>query len=148
MRFVIQRVESASVEIDNKTIAEIKNGYLVLIGITHNDTKDIADYLINKLIKLRVFEDDNGKLNLSLNDIKGELLLVSQFTLYGDCSRGNRPSFIQATDPQKANKLYEYIINECEQKVTTVKSGVFGANMKIKLINDGPVTIIMEKHIK
>ena len=148
MRFVIQRVESASVEIDNKTIAEIKNGYLVLIGITHNDTKDIADYLINKLIKLRVFEDDNGKLNLSLNDIKGELLLVSQFTLYGDCSRGNRPSFIQAADPQKANKLYEYIINECEQKVTTVKSGVFGANMKIKLINDGPVTIIMEKHLK
>lgn len=145
MRFVIQRVESASVEIDNKTISEIKNGYLVLIGITHNDTKDIADYLINKLIKLRVFEDENGKLNLSLNDIKGELLLVSQFTLYGDCSRGNRPSFIQAADPEYANKLYEYIVNECEQKVQTVKSGVFGANMKIKLVNDGPVTIIMEK---
>ncbi len=145
MKFVIQRVESASVEIDKETIAEIKNGYLVLIGITHNDTKDTADYLINKLINLRVFEDENGKLNLSLDAIKGELLLVSQFTLYGDCSRGNRPSFIQAADPEYANKLYEYIVNECKQKVQTVKSGVFGANMKINLINDGPVTIIMEK---
>lgn len=145
MKFVIQRVESASVEIDKETIAKIKNGYLVLIGITHNDTKDTADYLINKLINLRVFEDENGKLNLSLDAIKGELLLVSQFTLYGDCSRGNRPSFIQAADPEYANKLYEYIVNECKQKVQTVKSGVFGANMKINLINDGPVTIIMER---
>ena len=145
MKFVIQRVESASVEIDKKTIAEIKKGYLVLIGITHDDTKDIADYLINKLINLRVFEDENGKLNLSLNDIKGELLLVSQFTLYGDCLRGNRPSFIQAANPKYANELYEYIVNECEQKVQTVKSGIFGANMKINLINDGPVTIIIEK---
>ncbi len=145
MRFVVQRVESASVEIDNKTIAEIRKGYLVLIGITHNDTKEIADYLINKLIKLRVFKDNNEKINLSLNDVKGELLLVSQFTLYADCSKGNRPSFIQAADSEYANKLYEYIVNECKQKVQTVKSGVFGANMKIKLVNDGPVTIIMEK---
>lgn len=145
MKFVIQRVENASVEIDKKIISEIGNGYLVLIGITHNDTKEIADYLINKLINLRVFEDENGKLNLSLNDIKGELLLVSQFTLYGDCSRGNRPSFTQAANPEYANELYEYIVNECKQKIQTVKSGVFGANMKINLINDGPVTIIMEK---
>ena len=145
MKFVIQRVEKASVEIDKKTIAEIKKGYLVLIGITHNDTKDIADYLIKKLINLRVFEDENGKLNLSLNDIKGELLLVSQFTLYGDCSRGNRPSFTQAANPEYANELYEYIVNECKQKVETVKSGVFGANMKVSLVNDGPVTIIIEK---
>ena len=121
MKFVIQRVESASVEIDKKTISEIGNGYLVLIGITHNDTKEVADYLINKLINLRVFEDENGKLNLSLNDIKGELLLVSQFTLYGDCSRGNRPSFTQAAKPEYAKELYEYIVD------------------------DGPVTIIMEK---
>ncbi|MCI8641549.1 MAG: D-tyrosyl-tRNA(Tyr) deacylase [Clostridia bacterium] len=145
MKFVIQRVENASVEIDKKTISEIGNGFLVLIGITHNDTKETADYLINKLINLRVFEDENGKLNLSLNDIKGELLLVSQFTLYGDCSRGNRPSFTQAANPEYANELYEYIVNECKQKIQTVKSGVFGANMKINLINDGPVTIIMEK---
>ncbi len=145
MKFVIQRVEEASVEIDKKTIAEIKQGYLVLIGIAHEDTKEIADYLINKLINLRVFEDKEGKMNLSLKDIDGELLLVSQFTLYGDCSRGNRPSFSQAGKPEEANKLYEYIVKECKQKVETVKSGVFGANMKINLINDGPVTIIMEK---
>lgn len=145
MKFVIQRVEEASVEIDKKTIAEIKQGYLVLIGIAHEDTKEIADYLINKLINLRVFEDKEGKMNLSLKDIEGELLLVSQFTLYGDCSRGNRPSFSQASKPEEANKLYEYIVKECKQKVETVKSGVFGANMKINLINDGPVTIIMEK---
>ena len=145
MKFVIQRVESASVEIDKKTISEIGNGYLVLIGITHNDTKEVADYLINKLINLRVFEDENGKLNLSLNDIKAELLLVSQFTLYGDCSRGNRPSFTQAAKPEYAKELYEYIVDECKQKISSVKSGVFGANMKINLINDGPVTIIMEK---
>lgn len=145
MKFVIQRVEKASVEVDRKTISEIKKGYLVLIGIANEDTKDNADYLINKLINLRVFEDKYGKMNLSLKDVDGELLLVSQFTLYGDCSRGNRPSFSQAAKPEEANKLYEYIVEECKQKVETVKSGVFGANMKINLINDGPVTIIMER---
>lgn len=145
MKFVVQRVQSASVEVNKETISEIKKGYVVLIGITHNDTKETADYLINKLINLRVFEDENGKLNLSLNDIKGELLLVSQFTLYGDCSRGNRPSFTQAAKPEYANELYEYIINECKQKVEAVKTGIFGADMKVNLINDGPVTIIMEK---
>lgn len=145
MKFVIQRVESASVEVDKKIISQIKNGYLVLIGITHDDTKDVADYMINKLINLRVFEDDNAKLNLSLKDIKGELLLVSQFTLYGDCSRGNRPSFIQAANSEYANELYEYIVNECKQKIEIVKCGIFGADMKINLINDGPVTIIIEK---
>lgn len=145
MKFVVQRVESASVEVNKETISEIKKGYLVLIGITHSDTKEIADYMIKKLINLRVFEDENGKLNLSLNDINGELLLVSQFTLYGDCSRGNRPSFIEAANPKYANELYEYIINECKQKVQTVKTGVFGADMKVNLVNDGPVTIIIEK---
>lgn len=145
MKFVIQRVEEASVEVDRKTISEIKKGYLVLIGIANEDTKEKADYLINKLINLRVFEDKGGKMNLSLKDVDGELLLVSQFTLYGDCSRGNRPSFSQAAKPEEANKLYEYIVKECKQKVETVKSGVFGANMKINLINDGPVTIIMER---
>lgn len=145
MKFVVQRVQNASVEVNKETISEIKKGYLVLIGITHNDTKETADYLINKLINLRVFEDENGKLNLSLNDIKGELLLVSQFTLYGDCSRGNRPSFTEAAKPDYANELYEYIIKECKQKVQTVKTGIFGADMKVSLVNDGPVTIIMEK---
>lgn len=145
MKFVIQRVKNASVEVDKKLVSEIKNGFLVLIGITHNDTKETADYLINKLINLRVFEDENGKLNLSLNQINGELLLVSQFTLYGDCSRGNRPSFTEAAEPKYANELYEYILDECKKQVEVVKSGIFGADMQVSLTNDGPVTIIMEK---
>lgn len=145
MKFVIQRVKNASVEVDKKLVSEIKNGFLVLIGITHNDTKETADYLINKLINLRVFEDENGKLNLSLNQINGELLLVSQFTLYGDCSRGNRPSFTEAAEPKYANELYEYILDECKKQVEVVKSGIFGAHMQVSLTNDGPVTIIMEK---
>ncbi len=145
MKFVIQRVKSASVEVDKKIVSEIKNGFLVLIGITHNDTKEVADYLINKLVNLRIFKDENDKLNLSLNQINGELLLVSQFTLYGDCSRGNRPSFTEAAEPKYANELYEYIIDECKKKVPIVKSGIFGADMKVSLLNDGPVTIIMEK---
>ncbi len=145
MKFVIQRVKSASVEVDKKLVSEIKNGFLVLIGITHNDTKEVADYLINKLVNLRIFKDENDKLNLSLNQINGELLLVSQFTLYGDCSRGNRPSFTEAAEPKYANELYEYIIDECKKKVPIVKSGIFGADMKVSLLNDGPVTIIMEK---
>jgi len=145
VKFVIQRVKSASVEVDKKIVSEIKNGFLVLIGITHNDTKEVADYLINKLVNLRIFKDENDKLNLSLNQINGELLLVSQFTLYGDCSRGNRPSFTEAAEPKYANELYEYIIDECKKKVPIVKSGIFGADMKVSLLNDGPVTIIMEK---
>ena len=145
MKFVIQRVKNAQVEINNKNVAKIDNGFLVLIGITHTDTKDIADYLVKKLIKLRVFEDENGKMNLSLNDINGSLLLVSQFTLYADCSSGNRPSFTDAAKPDFANELYEYIIDECKKKIDKVETGVFGADMKVSLINDGPVTIILEK---
>lgn len=145
MKFVIQRVKNAQVEINNKNVAKIDNGFLVLIGITHTDTKDIADYLVKKLINLRVFEDENGKMNLSLNDINGSLLLVSQFTLYADCSSGNRPSFTDAAKPDFANELYEYIIDECKKKIDKVETGVFGADMKVSLINDGPVTIILEK---
>ena len=145
MKFVIQRVKNAQVDVDNKTVGKIDNGFLVLIGITHTDTKEIADYLVKKLINLRVFEDENGKMNLSLSDIKGSLLLVSQFTLYADCSGGNRPSFTEAAKPDYANELYEYIISECKKKVDKVETGIFGADMKVSLINDGPVTIILEK---
>ena len=145
MKFVIQRVKNAQVDVDNKTVGKIDNGFLVLIGITHTDTKEIADYLVKKLINLRVFEDENGKMNLSLNDIKGSLLLVSQFTLYADCSGGNRPSFTEAAKPDFANELYEYIISECKKKVDKVETGIFGADMKVSLLNDGPVTIILEK---
>ena len=145
MKFVIQRVKNAQVDVDNKTVGKIDNGFLVLIGITHTDTKEIADYLVKKLINLRVFEDDNGKMNLSLNDINGSLLLVSQFTLYADCSGGNRPSFTEAAKPDFANELYEYIIGECKKKVNKVETGIFGADMKVNLLNDGPVTIILEK---
>ena len=145
MKFVIQRVKNAQVDIDNKTVGKIDNGFLVLIGITHTDTKEIADYLVKKLINLRIFEDENGKMNLSLNDIKGSLLLVSQFTLYADCSGGNRPSFAGAAKSDFANELYEYIISECKKKVDKVETGIFGADMKVSLLNDGPVTIILEK---
>lgn len=145
MKFLVQRVKEAKVDIDNKTVGKIDKGFLVLIGITHTDTKEIADYLIKKLINLRVFEDENGKMNLSLKDKGGSLLLVSQFTLYADCSGGNRPSFTMAAKPDFAEELYEYIISECKKKIDTVETGIFGADMKVELINDGPVTIILEK---
>ncbi len=145
MKFVVQRVKEAQVDVEGKTVGKIDNGFLVLIGVTHTDTKEIADYLIKKLVNLRVFKDNNGKMNLSLNDINGSLLLVSQFTLYADCSGGNRPSFIEAAKPDMANELYEYIIDECKKKITKVQTGIFGAEMKVSLINDGPVTIILEK---
>lgn len=147
MKFVVQRVKNAQVEVDNKTVGKIDNGFLVLIGITHTDTKEVADYLVEKLIKLRCFEDENGKMNLSLNDIKGSLLLVSQFTLYADCSSGNRPSFTKSAKPGFANELYEYIIRECRKKIDKVETGVFGADMNISLVNNGPVTIILEKNV-
>lgn len=145
MKFLIQRVKEAQVDVDNKTIGKINKGLLVLIGITQTDTKETADYLIKKLTNLRIFEDEKGKMNLSLNDVKGELLLVSQFTLYADCSNGNRPSFTEAAKPDFANELYKYIIDKCKEKVDKVETGIFGADMKVKLINDGPVTIMLEK---
>lgn len=145
MKFVIQRVKNAQVDVNNKTVGRIDNGFLVLIGITHTDTKEIADYLVKKLINLRIFEDENGKMNLSLKEVNGSILLVSQFTLYADCSGGNRPSFVEAAKPEFANKLYEYIVSECKKKVDKVETGIFGADMKVSLINDGPVTILLEK---
>ena len=145
MKFVVQRVKNSKVEVENKVVGKIDNGFLVLIGITHTDTKEIADYLVKKLINLRVFEDENRKMNLSLEDINASILLVSQFTLYADCSGGNRPSFTEAAKPDFANELYEYIISECKKKVDKVETGIFGADMKVSLLNDGPVTIILEK---
>lgn len=145
MKFLVQRVKKAQVEVDNKVVGKIDKGFLVLIGITHTDTKEIADFLVKRLVNLRVFEDENEKMNLALNDVEGSLLLVSQFTLYGDCSGGNRPSFTEAAKPEYANELYEYIISECKKKINKVETGVFGAHMDINLLNDGPVTIILEK---
>ena len=145
MKLVVQRVKKAKVEVDEKVVGKINKGFLVLIGVTHEDEKEQADYLVKKLCNLRVFEDENGKMNLGLKDIEGELLIVSQFTLYADCSNGNRPSFISAAKPEKANELYEYFCKECEKNNIKVEKGIFGADMKVSLINDGPVTIIIEK---
>ena len=145
MRAVIQRVKNASVEVDKKIVGKIEKGFLVLIGIKVGDTKEQADYLVRKLCNLRVFTDENDKMNLSLKDVGGQLLIVSQFTLYGDCSEGNRPSFIEAARPDEAIPLYEYFCNECEQKGFDVQKGIFGADMKVQLLNDGPVTIIIER---
>lgn len=145
MKIVVQRVKYAQVEVDGKIVGKIGNGFLVLLGVTHNDTQEQADYLVNKLCKLRVFTDENEKMNLGLKDINGELLIVSQFTLYADCSQGNRPSFTEAAKPSEANKLYEYFCSECEKNEIHVERGIFGADMKVSLLNDGPVTIIMER---
>lgn len=144
MKFVIQRVTQASVTVNQRVIGSIKQGFLVLIGIGEDDTTEIADKLVKKLIGLRIFEDENGKTNLSLKDIQGELLLVSQFTLYADCKKGNRPSFIKAGNPELANELYEYIIEACKKEFPIVETGEFGADMKVSLLNDGPFTVILD----
>ena len=145
MKFIVQRVNKSQVEVEEKIVGKIDKGFMVLIGITHNDTKEIADFLVRKLINLRVFEDENGKMNLSLKDVQGSLLLISQFTLYADCTSGNRPSFTNAAKPELANELYEYIIEECKKQISNVQTGIFGADMQVSLVNDGPVTIILEK---
>lgn len=145
MKLVIQRVKRASVEVNKEIVGKIEQGFLVLLGVGPEDTKEIADFLVQKLIKLRVFEDENGKMNLSLKDINGELLIVSQFTLYADCTGGNRPSFTNAAKPDKANELYEYFITECKKENIKVEHGIFGADMKVELLNDGPVTILLDK---
>lgn len=144
MRFVIQRVTEASVTIDGDISGKIGKGYLVLIGVADTDTKEIADKMIRKMIGLRIFEDEQGKTNLSLADVDGGLLLVSQFTLYANCKRGNRPSFIEAGKPDMANEMYEYIIEKCRESVDEVQTGEFGADMKVQLLNDGPFTILLD----
>ena len=144
MKFVIQRVTSASVEVDGKTVGSIEKGFMVLIGVCADDTREIADKMIKKLIGLRIFEDAQGKTNLSLSDVGGSLLLISQFTLYADCRKGNRPSFIHAGGPDMANELYEYVISRCQEEVPVVEQGIFGADMKVALTNDGPFTIVLD----
>ncbi len=144
MKFVIQRVTKASVVVEQKTVGKIDKGFLVLIGISGSDTKEIADKMIKKMLGLRIFEDENGKTNLSLEDVGGELLLISQFTLYADCKKGNRPSFTDAGAPDMANAMYEYIIGECEKSGKKVEKGIFGADMKVELLNDGPFTIVLD----
>ena len=145
MKLVIQRVKRASVEVENKIVGKIGQGFLVLLGVGPNDTEEIADSLVQKLIKLRVFEDRNGKMNLNIKDINGELLIVSQFTLYADCTSGNRPSFTNAAKPDFANNLYEYFVKKCKEENIKVEHGIFGADMQVELLNDGPVTILLDK---
>ena len=144
MKFVIQRVLEASVAVEGEVIGQIDKGYMVLIGVGQNDTKEIADKMVKKMVGLRIFEDENGKTNLSLTDVNGQMLLVSQFTLYANCKKGNRPSFIESGAPEMAEKMYEYIIAKCKESVPVVEKGSFGADMKVSLINDGPFTIVLD----
>lgn len=144
MKFVIQRVNHANVKVEGATVGQIKKGFLVLIGVNRTDTHEIADKMIRKLIGMRIFSDENGKTNLSLKDVDGELLLISQFTLYADCKKGNRPSFIDTGAADVANELYEYMISECKKEIPVVERGIFGADMKITLENDGPFTIVLD----
>ncbi len=144
MKFVIQRVNEASVSVDHEVIGKINKGFLVFVGISNTDTREIADKMVDKLIRLRIFEDSDGKTNLDLKSVGGELLIISQFTLYADCRHGNRPSFINAGKPDLANELYEYIIEKCRKEIPVVRHGQFAADMKVSLINNGPFTIILD----
>lgn len=144
MRFLVQRVQEASVSVNGTEIGRINKGFLVFIGVSDTDTKDLADKMVKKLIGLRIFEDENGKTNLDLKAVNGQLLLISQFTLYADCRKGNRPSFIRAGKPDRANELYEYIIEQCRREVPIVEKGSFGADMKVSLLNDGPFTVLLD----
>lgn len=144
MRTVVQRVTHASVKVDGQTIGEIGKGFLILLGVAEEDDKAIADKMADKICRLRIFEDENGKTNLSLADVSGEILVVSQFTLYADCKKGNRPSFVKAGNPEKANRLYEYFMKRCQTHVQTVEHGQFGADMKVELLNDGPFTLMLD----
>ena len=146
MKLVIQKVKKAKVEVKNNVVRQIDKGYMVLLGVKKGDTEKEADYLAKKLCNLRIFEDDNGKMNLSIKDVNGELLIISQFTLYGNTKEGNRPSFIEVEEPEKANELYKYFLIKCKENgIEKVEQGMFGEHMEVSLINDGPNTIIMEK---
>jgi D-tyrosyl-tRNA(Tyr) deacylase len=144
VKFVIQRVKEASVKVDNKNVGSINHGLLVFVGVSDRDDKRIADKMVDKMTKLRIFDDENGKTNLSILDVGGEFLIISQFTLYADCRKGNRPSFINAGKPDMANELYEYIISEVSKKGFKTEHGIFGADMKVSLLNDGPFTILLD----
>lgn len=144
MRVVVQRVKHASVTINGTVNGKINNGFLVLLGVQSTDSEQDVDYLVKKVTNLRIFSDENDKMNLSLKDVNGELLIVSQFTLYANCKEGNRPSFVEAAKPDIAVPLYEYFVSECKKIIPVVETGIFGADMKVDLLNDGPVTIIMD----
>ena len=144
MRVVVQRVKHASVTINGTVNGKINNGFLVLLGVQSTDSEQDVDYLVKKVTNLRIFSDENDKMNLSLKDVNGELLIVSQFTLYANCKEGNRPSFVEAAKPDVAIPLYEYFVSECKKIIPVVESGIFSADMKVNLLNDGPVTIIMD----
>ena len=144
MKIVLQRVLQAKVDIAGETVGEIGKGYLLLLGVSNEDNKDIADKMIEKISRLRIFEDENGKTNLSIDQVDGEVLVVSQFTLYADCRKGNRPSFTNAGSPDKANELYEYIVERCKGLFKKTQHGVFGADMQVSLVNDGPFTLVLD----
>ena len=144
MKIVLQRVLEASVSVDSEIKGKIGRGYLLLLGVSNEDTKEIADKMIEKIAKLRIFEDEHGKTNLSIDQVDGEVLVISQFTLYADCRKGNRPSFINAGAPDMANELYEYTLKRCKELFKNTECGVFGADMKVSLINDGPFTIVLD----
>ena len=144
MRAVLQRVTRASVTVDGEVLGKIGKGFMILLGVEDADTEEIADKMADKICKLRIFEDENGKTNLGLKEVGGSLLLISQFTLYADCKKGNRPSFIKAGAPDKAKALYDYVIAKCKEEVEVVEQGEFGADMKVELTNDGPFTILLD----
>lgn len=146
MKIVLQRVLEASVSVDNKVIGEIGKGFLLLLGVSNDDTKEVADKMIEKVSRLRIFEDENGKTNLSIDQVGGSVLVVSQFTLYADCRKGNRPSFINAGNPALAKELYEYTLERCRELFKSTACGEFGADMKVSLINDGPFTIVLDSN--
>ena len=147
MKFVIQRVRHASVTVEGEVIGKIGRGYMVLVGVSDTDDKAVADKMVDKMIKLRINEDEEGKTNLSLAEVGGELLLISQFTLYANCRKGNRPSFIEAGSPEHANEMYEYILERCRESVPVVEKGAFGEHMAVELLNDGPFTIILDSEM-
>lgn len=144
MKLVIQRVQEASVSVGQEVVGKIGHGFMVLLGVSQTDTEEIADKMFQKLLKLRIFEDENGKTNLDIKSVNGELLIISQFTLYADCRHGNRPSFIGAGTPDQANALYEYFLSQCRKEIPVVEQGIFGAHMMVSLINDGPFTIVLD----
>jgi len=148
MRFLIQKVKKANVKVDNIEVGKINYGLLVMIGIREGDTEALADYMINKLLNLRIFADKAAKMNLSLRDVNGELLIISQFTLYANCDKGNRPSFMEAAKPEEAEKIYNYIIKKIKNEIQKVETGIFGEYMQVELENDGPLTILLEKQNK
>lgn len=146
MKIVLQRVQSASVSVEGKLVGSIEKGYLILLGISGDDTKEIADKMIEKVSRLRIFEDENGKINLSIGQVGGAVLVVSQFTLYADCKKGNRPSFTNAGSPAMAEELYEYVLSRCRELFSKTECGIFGADMQVSLVNDGPFTIVLDSN--